>query len=154
MAVPRPYGWSDAGLLVVPWVAALASAAAPWILLLIPIPGVRRDADFLFLVAPVTGVVALVLAAVGLAVIRRTGAPAGLFAVALGLLAVNVGLLGLASLAWWTIPTCGGGLSGPCYTPLFFCGFGLVFTIAAAIVAGVGVIRLRRYPTRPGMAYR
>ncbi len=95
-----------------------------------------------FAFAPYTEGLALALAVGAYAVGRRIGArAAGLTIV---FLAITVGLTAYASVAWFTIPTCGGGLSGPCFSPLVFCGLSLVSAILVAISAEVGIARLRR----------
>lgn len=149
MAVPMSYGPVRTTVPTGLWIAAIAVSIAPWILTPGLIGGARIGPDAFFLLVLLVAATALALAVAALAAVRRIRAPVGLFAVAVGLLAVNLGLAGLAGYAWWTIPTCGGGLSGPCFTPLVLCGGGLIFTLVAAILVGIGLVRLRRFSIWP-----
>lgn len=123
-------------LTVALWRAALIVSLATYPLFVPLTPQV------FFAFAPYTEGLALALAVGAYAVGRRIGArAAGLTIV---LLAITVALTASASAAWFEIPSCGGGLSGPCFSPLVFCGLGLVSAILAAIFATVGIARLRR----------
>ena len=126
--------------MVLLWQAALIVALAPYLLSVLL-------TEVFFLVAPVVQGVALALAIGAYAVGRRLDFRMAPFAVVL--FAITTGLTAYASLGWLSIPTCGGGLSGPCFSPFVLCGLGLISAVVATILVVVGVARLRRFARGP-----
>ena len=130
------------------WTSAFATFAVVWLFVatLVLSPPGSFDFDTFFRVFPPVAAIPLGLAIAGTVIARRIGAPMRLYGIAIGLLAMSVVLAGLGSAAWFSIPSCGGGLSGPCFSPLFICGGGLVFALVGIVLGGLGVRRLRRIP--------
>ena len=108
--------------------------------------------DAYFLALPVSAAVALALAVGGLVLLRAHRPRIGLFLAVVVLLGLNLGASVVASYSWFTTISCGGGYSGPCFTPLTFCGGGFALGIATAVLVGVGVFQLYRAPGPPFFA--
>jgi len=122
------------------WRAALVVALAPYPLsVLLP--------QVFFLVAPLAQGLALALGIAAYAVGRRLDFGLAPFAVVL--FTITTALTAYASVAWLMTPTCGGGLSGPCFSPFVLCGLGLISAVVATILVVVGNARLRRATQAP-----
>lgn len=133
------------------FVAAVILAAVPTLAFLSR-SLVWVDSDILFLLSPVAAALALALGLSGTFLLRATRLPIGIFVVADVLLGLNLAAVALSSYAWFTISSCGGGYSGPCFTPFILCGGGLLLDIVAAILVTIGIVLLRRPPRGPYVA--
>ncbi len=147
MATPFPPAPGKRTLASILSAVAVFIAVTPFLALLAwPLFSLYVSNNDLFLLLPATAAIALALAVSGLLLLKSIRERTWPFAVAVVLLGFNLGSALLASLAWFGSMTCSGGYSGPCFTPLVFCGGGLFLDITAIVLVAVGLFMLRRPP--------
>lgn len=100
--------------------------------------------DLFFYALPVLAGSAVAIAAIGFAIQRRFGVHSIASGIGVALYAAGFGLVTIASYTWFSIPSCAGGYSGPCMTPLLFTWYGIPATSGAVVASAFGAWRSRK----------
>ncbi len=132
-------------LITFTWVTALLLATSPWFAALLLGPRL----EFLFTYATIAAVTALPTAGLGLFMVIRARRSLTVFIGAFAFLTINMIAVGLGTFAWFAIPSCGGGQTGPCMSPFYLLSGGLVATIIAVVLIADGLATFRQSVRRP-----